>query len=221
MIKQIYFDAGKVIFTRITPDGDNIAGLLNFPKEEYKNILQKVIDLQSKEENDQFWSIRTLEDEYKYLNKFHQKMCDFLGREYDENLIKKLSDCRIKADFRINEGVIETLNKLKEKYKLSILSNALPSRRHHELLMENLISYFDPVIISFEIGLHKPDIKIFKYALSQSSFEPAEIAFVDDNLENLLIAEKAGFGKCIFFSKEKHPRFVSTDNFRDLPDLLF
>lgn len=220
MIKHIFFDAGKVIFTRRTPDGDKIAGLLGFPKGEYKNILQKTIGLQSQEDNDQFWAIRTLEDEYKYLNKFHKKMCEYLGHEYNDDFLKKLSECRIKADFVVNEGVVETLKKLKREYKLSVLSNALPSRRHHELLIEDLVSYFDPVIISFEIGVQKPDIKIFTYALSQSPFHPSEIAFVDDNLDNLLVAEKAGFGQCILFSTEKHPKFRSTQIFKELPELI-
>ncbi|GEM_PF-1877860 len=220
MIKQIYFDAGKVIFTRRTPDGDNIAKLLGFPKEEYQNILQKVIELQIQEDNDQFWAIRTLDDEYNYLNKFHKKMCEYLKHSYDEEFLTKLSECRIKADFVVNEGVIETLEKLKEKYKLSILSNALPSRRHHELLMRNLINYFDPIVISFEIGVQKPELEIFTYALRQSSFLPSEVAFVDDKLENLLVAEQAGFGQGILFSKETHPKFKSTINFRDLPNLI-
>ena len=220
MIKQIYFDAGRVIFTRRTPDGDNIAKLLGFPKSKYDNILKDVIELQSQEDNKHFWNIRTLDDEYTYLNKFHKRMCEYLNHPYDDALITKLSECRIKADFVVNEGVTETLEKLKDKYKLSILSNALPSRRHHELLMENLIAYFDPIIISFEIGVHKPDPEIFNYELRQSPFQASEIVFIDDKLENLEAAEKAGFGQCILFSKEKHPRYRSTTNFRDLPSLI-
>ena len=147
-------------------------------------------------------------------------MCEFLNQKYDEDLINKLSECRIKADFIINEGVIETIKKLSNNYKLSILSNALPSRRHHELLIENLIEYFEPIIISFEIGLHKPDRKIFEYALEKSSFQPNEIAFIDDKIENLVTAQSVGFGQCILFSKEIHPDFKSTANFRKLPELL-
>jgi len=220
MIKQIYFDAGRVIFTRRTPDGDNIAKLLGFPKNEYDNILNKIIESQSKEDHDRFWGIRTIEDEYKSLNKFHKQMCEYLDHPHDDEFITKLSECRIKADFVVNEGVIDTLEKLKGSYKLSILSNALPSRRHHELLMENLIAYFDPIIISFEIGVHKPDPEIYSYALKKSPFQASEVAFVDDKLENLEAAEKAGFGQCILFSKEKHPKYKSTTNFRDLPSLI-
>jgi len=147
-------------------------------------------------------------------------MCEYLDHPHDDEFITKLSECRIKADFVVNEGVIDTLEKLKGSYKLSILSNALPSRRHHELLMENLIAYFDPIIISFEIGVHKPDPEIYSYALKKSPFQASEVAFVDDKLENLEAAEKAGFGQCILFSKEKHPKYKSTTNFRDLPSLI-
>jgi HAD superfamily hydrolase (TIGR01509 family) len=220
MIKQIYFDVGRVIFTRRTPDGDNIAKLLGFRKEDYQKVWQAVIDIQTEEENAMFWKIKTIEEEYKYLNEFHRKMCIYLNHPYDEEFITKLSDCRIKADFTINDGVIETLKILRDKYRLSIITNALPSRRHHELLMENLIENFDPIIISFEIGLHKPDKKIFEYALNQSPFEPFEIALIDDNLENVQSAKEVGFGQCIFFSNETHPDFKNTTNFRELLELL-
>jgi HAD superfamily hydrolase (TIGR01509 family) len=86
--------------------------------------------------------------------------------------------------------------------------------------MENLISYFDPIIISFEVGIHKPDNKIFEYALGQSSFDPSEIAFVDDSLKNVQAAKSLGFGQCVLFSKETHPDFKSTTNFRELVNLL-
>lgn len=218
MIKQIYFDAGKVIFTRQIPDGDNITKLLGLKKEDYLPLMDKVISLQDEQENKKFWDIRNIDQEYEYLDEFHKKMCDYLNIKYDKEFIKKLSDCRVKADFAVNDGVITTLESLKEKYKLSILSNALPSRRHHELLMDNLISYFDPIIISFEIGLHKPDVKIFQHALDISDFNPEEIAFVDDKEENLIIAKNAGFGKCILFGSSSNAEFQGVKTFTELLD---
>ena len=220
MIKQIYFDAGGVLFTRRTPDGDGIAQLLGFPKEQYASIVAAVIELQSPEESEQFLAIRTLEDEYAYLNVFHRKMCDLLSHAYDDDLITKLSECRIKADFVLNPKVLETVRTLSREYKLSILSNALPSRRHHELLIENIGDYFDPIILSFEVGMHKPGQGVFDYALQKASCPPHEVALIDDKLENLQSAQEAGFGQCILFSKQKHADFAYTDCFDKLPELL-
>jgi len=220
MIKQIFFDVGKVILTRRTTDASNIAKVIGVTEEKYSEIHEKVISDQTKEQHEQFWSIRTLEDEYRYIDDFNRRVCTLLDIKYDDALIRKMTDCRIKADFVINEGVIDTLTELKKKNQLSILSNALPSRRHFDLKIENLIEFFDPILISFEIGLHKPDPEIFKQALATSKFKPEEIAFIDDKEQNLEVAKAAGFGKCVLMSKEKNANYETATKFTDLVQIF-
>jgi FMN phosphatase YigB (HAD superfamily) len=77
-------------------------------------------------------------------------MCDYLGISYSDELINKLSEYRIKADFKLKDGIFEGVDRLSKKYKLGVPSNALPSRRYFELKLENLDSYFETVLLSAE-----------------------------------------------------------------------
>ncbi|MCJ7449987.1 MAG: HAD family phosphatase [Bacteroidales bacterium] len=52
--------------------------------------------------------------------------------------------------------------------------------------------YFDGGIISSEVKLSKPDIRIFKYLLKKYSMKPGECFYVDDIETNVMAAESAG-----------------------------
>jgi putative hydrolase of the HAD superfamily len=52
--------------------------------------------------------------------------------------------------------------------------------------------YFDGGIISSEVKLSKPDIRIFKYLLKKYSLKPFECFYIDDNETNVVAAETAG-----------------------------
>lgn len=52
--------------------------------------------------------------------------------------------------------------------------------------------YFDGGIISSEVKLSKPDIKIFKFLLKKFSLKPLESLYIDDVETNVRAAESAG-----------------------------
>ena len=52
--------------------------------------------------------------------------------------------------------------------------------------------YFDGGIISSEVKLSKPDIKIFKFLLKKYSLKPLESLYIDDVETNVRAAESAG-----------------------------
>jgi putative hydrolase of the HAD superfamily len=51
---------------------------------------------------------------------------------------------------------------------------------------------FDAVVISSEVGMRKPEERIFKLAAELLGLEPAECVFIDDMEANVLAAEAAG-----------------------------
>jgi HAD superfamily hydrolase (TIGR01509 family) len=51
---------------------------------------------------------------------------------------------------------------------------------------------FDYIIISAEVGVAKPDPKIFQIALEQAGAKPKEAVFVDDFYVNIEGCEKVG-----------------------------
>ena len=52
--------------------------------------------------------------------------------------------------------------------------------------------YFDGGIISAEVKLSKPDIRIYRLLLKKYDLKPEESVYIDDIEENVLVAESAG-----------------------------
>ena len=56
-----------------------------------------------------------------------------------------------------------------------------------------LLKYFDGLLISGEVKLIKPSPRIYELAMLRFNLLSKETVFVDDRLENVLIAQKLGF----------------------------
>lgn len=83
---------------------------------------------------------------------------------------------------------------LAKHYRVGILSNVsreiyVKGRSIPRLWPE--IS-FDPLVLSFEIGLAKPDPRIFLHAIQKAGSMPEEILFIDDVAANVASAQGVG-----------------------------
>ncbi len=96
---------------------------------------------------------------------------------------------------------IELLHRLSLNYKIGGLSNAGPSYR--EILKErNLLPLFEELVLSSEVGLSKPEARIFHLLLRKMNLQPEEAVFIDDTEENALSAEAVGM-KSIFYQNSR------------------
>lgn len=78
--------------------------------------------------------------------------------------------------------VIKTL--AKNRYHMGILSNAADTDEVHRLLKRfNLFEYFDPIIVSADVGFRKPDRRIFEAFLAHWDLDPGQIVMVGDTLD--------------------------------------
>jgi putative hydrolase of the HAD superfamily len=86
--------------------------------------------------------------------------------------------------YQLFEDVKECLAKLQEQgLRLGIVSNFAPTLKAI-LESKGILSYFDPVIVSTEVGLEKPDPAIFKLALELSGLEAKDILYIGDHERN-------------------------------------
>lgn len=86
------------------------------------------------------------------------------------------------ANFPVR-GIKPALEYLSARYRLGIIANQPPQARQ-ELARHGWDSQFDPVVISDEVGFHKPDIKIFRHALDLAGADPQNSLMVGDRLDN-------------------------------------
>lgn len=94
---------------------------------------------------------------------------------------------------------LEFLQLLSSKYRLFLLSNT-DAIHINTFEQKNGISFysdfyqcFEKVYFSFEIGLRKPDLEIFKHLISNHELDPKRTLFVDDKKENTDAALSLGF----------------------------
>jgi len=73
--------------------------------------------------------------------------------------------------------------------RTALVSNSW-STAHYD--RELLAALFDAIVISAEVGMHKPQPEIYRLAASQIGVEPSECVFVDDLRENCAGAEAVG-----------------------------
>ena len=77
--------------------------------------------------------------------------------------------------------------------KLALVSNFdHPPHVHSVLSKLSLTSYFDSVVISAEVGIKKPDPRIFDSAFQQTGMKPKEVIYVGDTVDDTIAARAAG-----------------------------
>lgn len=98
------------------------------------------------------------------------------------------------------EYKLKMLEDLKVKgYKLYLLSNTNPVIMSWALSPDfsssgkSLDQYFDKLYLSFQMGVVKPNAKIFEDMIADSGMIPEETLFVDDGEANIIAGQKLGF----------------------------
>ena len=78
--------------------------------------------------------------------------------------------------------VPETLKILKEKkFKLAILSNGTPSLLNELVKSNDLDDLFDDLFSIEEVGIYKPDSKVYDLPIKKYKIEKNEVAFLSAN----------------------------------------
>lgn len=88
-------------------------------------------------------------------------------------------------------------------YKIYILSNF--SRKAFVDCSEKLdyVQKADGAVISYKVGLIKPDPAIYRLLLDTYDINPQEAVFIDDNKENIEAAKQFGLSTILFTSREE------------------
>jgi 2-haloacid dehalogenase len=78
--------------------------------------------------------------------------------------------------------VPEVLKSLKEKnYKLAILSNGTPTLLNQLVKSNNLDNLFDDLFSIEEVGIYKPDSKVYDMPIKKYNIQKNEVAFLSAN----------------------------------------
>lgn len=94
---------------------------------------------------------------------------------------------------------VDLLKKLATRYRLFLLSNtsSIHITEVNNILkastgVERLEDLFETVFLSYEMGLMKPDARIYREVLDRAGLEAEETLFLDDNADNIRAAAELG-----------------------------
>ncbi len=120
---------------------------------------------------------------------FYEAMSEKLKLRLDFASFKRIYSDR----FARKEGSLLLLRKLSGKYQVAMLSNT--NELHYEYwkkLLGNDMKLFRAFVLSFEAGLAKPQPEIYLEAARRLGISPKSCVFIDDVMEYVEAARKAG-----------------------------
>ncbi|MCK5624284.1 HAD family phosphatase [Candidatus Pacearchaeota archaeon] len=178
--KAIIFDYGGVLCTpgKIDSFCKSYALELNKDPEEFMKLA---------EENRSKAQVNEIDSKV-----FWEKCAEFLAVD-SETFRSKLID-----SFNFKLEVLEFAKKLKDNYKLALVSNHLEDWFKEINEKHNLGEIFDVIVTSYDFKVAKPNIEIFKEVVQQLDVEPKECIYIDDLEENVSPAKELGMKMILF-----------------------
>lgn len=129
--------------------------------------------------------LRRLERGELNEEEFAAEFGPMLGLADNEGLIDRLF-----AGMRADEAMVEAVKAAKRAgVRTALVSNSWGAGRYDRDAFPEL---FDAVVISGEVGLHKPEPEIYRLAAERVGLAPEECVFLDDLKENCAGAEAVG-----------------------------
>jgi len=142
---------------------------------------------------------------YKNSREYNAAILKVMGIEPTERLLESLDPLEDlqRTLVHLTPNAEETLRALKEMgVKIGVLSNSPAETAKADLKHSGLHKLLDAVVISSEVGVKKPDVKIFQIILRELGVEASEALHVGDSLEDVVGAKRAGIPVCLYTPEE-------------------
>lgn len=129
-----------------------------------------------------------------------------LGLKADEAI-------RLEEDFwdgdRCDKELVKFIRTLRPGYRTGLLSNAWMGTRETLGDKYGCLDAFDVAVFSYEVGMAKPDPRIYAFILEKLGIQPDQAIFVDDFLINVQAARELGIAGIHFQNRNQAIREVT------------
>ncbi|MCT4580687.1 MAG: YjjG family noncanonical pyrimidine nucleotidase [Flavobacteriales bacterium] len=187
-IKHVFFDLDRTLWDFNANSREELAHLwktyhlhqkgISLP-EEFIKIYEKV--------NEECWALyrkneitkealrgKRFKDTLAYFGIQETGLDEKIGASYIQNSPQRTI---------LVEGTIDLLSYLKEKYTLHIITNGFNEVQHLKLENCQLTPFFNEVITSDEVGVMKPNPRVFEYSLQKAQANNNESVYIGDSLK--------------------------------------
>jgi epoxide hydrolase-like predicted phosphatase len=182
-IRAVFFDLGGVIVrTEYQAPREHLAERLNTTYEDLNRIV-----FESESSRQASVGAMTTEAHWEAVSRR-------LGRPVSEaNAIR----AEFFAGDVIDLELVNFIRSLRPLRKTGIISNAWPDMRQY-VTAQRFADAFDELVISAEVGIMKPEHRIYQLALEKLGVSPGEAVFVDDTPPNVEGARSLGMHTVLF-----------------------
>lgn len=139
---------------------------------------------------------------------FWEEIAKSQGRELPQTWLTDFREI-LASSIREIPGTLPLIKELKKQgYQVALLSNV---RRDKAEVYRNLgyYSHFDPILLSCDLGLAKPDPNIFLTLLEKLKVSKTQCLFIDDRIENVKAAHTLGIDSIQFFDSHQLERALA------------
>jgi len=141
-----------------------------------------------------------------------------LGVEPEGDLLDEMAELYTKGRLegaRLFAGAAETLEALGSRYTVGVITEGTGRNQRAQIEKLGIGRLLDHIVISHEVGLHKPDPALHRYALAAAGVSEGEAAMVGDRIDwDLVPAAEAGMLTVLFAEKNMYLRLLDEVGFR-------
>ncbi len=184
MIKNIIFDLSEVIISGYHGVEHIIEQNTNISSEEVLKRKKETINV----------FLDTMRGKYSE-DEYLETLIENTNWNENKEIIKR--SIRQNLDTKV-DGTIKIVEKLKEKYNLILLSDHIKEWVEYILSTNKDLEVFKHKYFLYEYGTLKEDEGTFKYILEKEKIIPSETIFIDDNKDNIEMANKEGIQGIVF-----------------------
>jgi epoxide hydrolase-like predicted phosphatase len=98
----------------------------------------------------------------------------------------------------LNTELADYFQRLRPRYRTAILSNAAAGGRREENRRYGFAAMADVLVYSYEVGIEKPDRRIYEITCERLGVRPGEVVFLDDLEANVAAARQLGMRSVLF-----------------------
>jgi epoxide hydrolase-like predicted phosphatase len=127
----------------------------------------------------------------------HRRLAELLG--VDGAVVRALmDDLWVEYLGTLNVELVEYVRGLRPRYRTGIISNSFVGARERERERYRLDELTELIVYSHEVGMTKPDPRIYELACARLGVRPEETVFLDDTEEMVDGARAVGMQALLF-----------------------
>lgn len=112
-------------------------------------------------------------------------------------------------NYDTDENIVKTVKKVRQLgYKTAICTSNFPARINGLQEKFGFLNNFDVKVLSFEVGVNKPEKDIFMKLIEMSNVKPNEIVYADDSVESVDSAKELGITTYFYDNFENYVKFL-------------